>query len=160
MTGSPLISRPAPSASPDDSVLAGDGWWPDIDCTKMRDSLRIGEAITHARLIAALENAVIMVADDLADWRAAQEQAGHAKLDEVRPDQTVNGKPRLVVLFTNAVRYGAAAELADHSTDMSATATDQTRAEAKQAIACDYERRRLEAVRTILGTTRVAVELI
>ena len=160
MTGSPLISRPAAPASPDDSVLAGDGWWPDIDCTQMRDALRIGEAVTHARLIAALENAVITVADDLAAWRAAQEQAGIAKLADIQPSQTVNGKTRLVVLFTNAVRYAAAAELADHTTDMSATATDQTRAEAKRATACDYDRRRLEAVRTILGTTRVAVELI
>lgn len=160
MTGSPLISRPAAPASPDESVLAGDGWWPDIDCVAMRDALRIGEAVTHARLIAALENAIITVADDLAAWRAAQEQAGVAKLADIQASQTVNGKTRLVVLFTSAVRYGAAAELADHTTDMSATATDQTRAEAKRTMACDYERRRLEAVRTILGTTRVAVELI
>lgn len=160
MTGSPLISRPAAPASPNASVLAGDGWWPDIDCTAMRDALRIGETVTHARLMGALENAFIDVTDDLADWRAGWEQAGHATLDAIRPDQKVNGKARLAVLFTNAVRYGAAAELADHTTDMSATATDETRAEAKRATACDYEARRLSAVRTILGVTRVAVELI
>jgi hypothetical protein len=43
-----------------------------------------------------------------------------------------NGKPRLVVLFTNAVRYGAAAELFEHSTDMTATGAMQGREEAKR----------------------------
>lgn len=160
MSGSPLISRPAAPASPSVSVLKGDGWWPDISCTEMRDALRIGEAVTHERLIGALENAFINVADDLAVWRAVQEQAGSASLDAVRPTEKVNGKTRLTVLFTNAVRYAAAGELADHTTDMSATASDETRAEAKRATACDYEARRLAAVRTIMGVTRVAVELI
>ena len=160
MSGSPLISRPAAPASPSASTLAGDGWWPDIDCTAMREALRIGEAVTHPRLVAALENAFIDVTGDLADWRAGWEQAGRASLDAVKPGETVNGRTRLAVLFTNAVRYGAAAELADHTTDMSATASDETRAEAKRATACDYDARRLAAVRTILGVTRVAVELI
>lgn len=160
MSSSPFIARPAAPASPGDSTLAGDGWWPDIDCTEMRDTLRIGETVTHARLIGALENAYINITGDLSVWRAVQEEAGLANLNAVRPDEKVNGKTRLAVLFTNAVRYAAAAELADQSLDITATATADARAEARQAIACDYERRRLDAVRTIMGVTRVAVELI
>jgi hypothetical protein len=38
-------------------VVPGDGWWPDIDCNAMRDALRLGQIVTHARLVAALRAA-------------------------------------------------------------------------------------------------------
>jgi hypothetical protein len=57
-------------------VLSGDGWWPDIDCNDMREALRIGDAVTHARLIMALESALITVTDDLAPWRAPRRLPG------------------------------------------------------------------------------------
>lgn len=160
MSGSPLIAKPAAPASPVNSVLAGDGWWPDIDCTAMREALRIGEMVTHARLIATLESAVITVTDDLIRWRATREAQGITALALVEPSQQVNGKPRAVVLFTSAVRYAAAAELAEFSVDMSAAATDETRSDAKRDMACFYEKLRLQSVRSLLGVTRVAVELI
>ncbi|GMM59871.1 head completion/stabilization protein [Novosphingobium pituita] len=160
MSSTPLVIAPVPLASAVGTVLSGDGWWPDIDCNDMREALRIGEAVTHARLIMALEGAMITVTDDLAPWRAAQEAAGFTSLAAVRPAQMTNGKPRLVVLFTNAVRYGAAAELFEHSTDMTATGAMQGREEAKRQQGGDFDARRLQAVRSIMGTTRVAVALL
>jgi hypothetical protein len=71
MSSTPLVIAPVPLRIGDGTVLAGDGWWPDIDCNDMREALRIGEAVTHARLIMALESAMITVTDDLA-------LAGHA----------------------------------------------------------------------------------
>jgi hypothetical protein len=66
MSSTPLVIAPVPLASAEGTVLSGDGWWPDIDCNDMREALRIGEAVTHARLIMALESAMITVTDDLA----------------------------------------------------------------------------------------------
>lgn len=160
MSGSPIIISPASPASPVGSVMSGDGWWPDIDYNAMRDALRIGEVVTQARLQATLENAVITVTDDLAQWRAARERDGFTTLAAVSPGQIVNGKNRLEVLYTGAVRYAAAAELAELSTDFSATASDETRADAKRDLRCYYDRLRLNNVRSILNVTRVAVELI
>jgi hypothetical protein len=137
-----------------------DGWWPDIDYTDMREALRIGETVTQARLVAALETAVVTVIDDLRDWRTARQRQGSANLAAVSPDEVINGKPRLVSLFTGAVRFAAGAILAEFSTDFSATASDETRADAKRDLACYYERLRLNNIRSMLNVGRVAVELI
>lgn len=155
-----LIVKPAAPASPAGSVLALDGWWPAIDYTDMREAIRIGESCTQARLESALETAAVTVMDDLAAWSAARRAEGCATLAAVAPDIAINGKPRLVTLFIGAVRYAAAALLAEFSTDFSATASHDTAAQAKRDMADYYERLRLQNVRSILGTTRVAVELI
>ncbi|WDF71466.1 head completion/stabilization protein [Novosphingobium sp. KACC 22771] len=160
MTGSPLIVKPAAPASPVGSVMALDGWWPSIDYTDMREALRIGETCTHARLEGALETAAVTVLDDLAEWGAARRADGFTSLAAVAPAMVINGKPRLVTLFVGAVRYAAAALLAEFSTDFSATGSKESQAEAKQCLADYYEKLRLQNIRSILGATRVAVELI
>ena len=160
MASSPLIVKPAAPASPVGSIMVLDGWGPAIDFTDMREALRIGETCTQARLVAALETAAVTVTDDLAAWSNARRAEGIASLAAVAPGAVINGKPRLVTLFIGAVRYAAAALLAEFSTDFSATASDETRADAKRALSDYYERLRLSNVRSILGTTRVAVELI
>jgi hypothetical protein len=58
------------------------------------------------------------------------------------------------------VRFAAGAILAEFSTDFSATASDETRADAKRDLACYYERLRLNNIRSMLNVGRVAVELI
>lgn len=70
MTGSPLIALPPSPASPDYATVAGDGWWPEIDRNAARDALRLGEVVTDARLVAALEGAWLTVTGDLAEWQA------------------------------------------------------------------------------------------
>lgn len=157
---SPFIAKPAAPASPVGSTFTVDGWWPDIDITAMRAALRVGEAVTHERLIFALESAVVTVADDLDDWRIERERQGYTSLAAVDPDRRINGKSRLVSLFVGAVRYAAQAILMDESTDLSATASDETRADAKRDTADHYETMRLNNVRSIKAVTRVAVELI
>lgn len=160
MSGSPLIIKPAAPASPVGSVMTLDGWWPDIDYTSMREALRIGETVTQPRLVLALQTAVSTVTGDLRDWKRARQRQGVTSLAAVDPDDIIDGQPRLVSLFIGAIYYAAAASLADLSTDFSATASDETRADAKRDLACTYERLRLNNVRDILNTTRIAVELI
>jgi len=159
-TSSPFIAKPAAPSSPVGSIFPGDGWWPDIDIAEMRGAVRMGEMVPHERLIAALENAAITVGDDLTLWRADRERQGFTSLAEIEASKTVNGKTRLVTLYIGAVRYAAMGELMALSPDMSATNANETREDAKRETSCDFERLRLNNVRSILGVGRVAVELI
>lgn len=154
------FTAPPEAPSPPGSVMPGDGWWPDIDCNAMRDALRLGTVVTHARLLGALEGGLLTVEGELAEWRAAREAEGCTSLDAVEPARTIGGKPRAVVLYTRAVRCAAAAELAETHRDVTATTHGQARADDEKLTAADYRRMVTEAIRDILGTTRVAVELI
>ena len=72
----------------------------------------------------------------------------------------VNGTARLVMLYTRAVRANAIAEMLDLAKDMGATTRGDIRDEARLDPAASYRRMALEAVRDILGITRVSSELI
>ncbi|WP_068083161.1 head completion/stabilization protein [Novosphingobium rosa] len=195
MSGSPLITMPQSPASPPNSVVPGDGWWPDIDCTATRDALRIGEFVTHPRLVNALQGAVLDVTSDLTQWCADLMEAGAETLATVTAAQlltlrvrdnrprylahclpttrprykparaawlakTINDQPRLIDLYTRAVRYAAAGQLADEYRDLATTAAGQPRVDVMECVGDDYRRTSIGAVRDMLGVTRVTVELI
>ncbi len=155
-----FVALPPAPTSPDASKVDGDGWYPDIDCNAMRDALRITDQITHQRLVGAIEGGLLTVEGELAFWRATQESAGFATLAAVEPLRMTGAVHRLTLLYTRAVRFSAAAELAELHRDLSATTDGQTRAEPQMLTAEDYRKLATHAVRDILGTPRVAVELI
>ena len=155
-----FVSIPPSPASPANSVVEGDGWYPDIDCNAFRDVLRIGSMATHERVVGAIEGAIVTVEGELAKWRAAHETKGAASLAEVEPDRKTAGQHRLTLIYTRAVRFHAAAELAETHRDLTATQDGQARADTEATTAEEYLRRATHAVRDILGVTRTAVELI
>lgn len=155
-----FVALPPSPASPPDSEVPGDGWYPSIDCNALRTALRLGELVTHPRLVGAVEGAQLTVEAELAVWRADREAAGAASLAAVEPDRTSGGNHRLTLLYTRAVRFHAAAELAETHRDLTATQDGQARADTEATTAEEYLRRATHAVRDILGTTRTAVELI
>ena len=157
---SSIIAVPPAPVSPQGSKVAVDGWYPEIDCNAMRDALRLGEVITHPRLVAAIQSGLITVTGELRAWRAQQEAAGHANLAAVSGEDKIDNQARLVVLFTRAVRMMAAAELVELHRDISATNDGVGREESQLQTAADYRRLGTWAIRDMLGTTRVAVELI
>lgn len=157
---SSFIAVPRSPASPANSIVEGDGWYPDIDCNAMRDALRLGEMVTHARLSGAIEGAQVTVEGELADWRTGWERAGAANLEAVEPDRKSGGIHRLTLIYTRAVRFHAAAELSETHRDLTATQDGQARAETEATTAEEYLRRATHAVRDILGVTRTVVELI
>ncbi len=154
-----FVSTPPAPASPAASVVESDGWYPGIDANAMRDALRIGTIVTHPRLVAAIEGAMISAMRELSAWRVAREGDGFASLEAVDP-ATINGTARLVILWTRTVRCLAAAELAELHRDITATADGATRADADLTTAEDYRRMGTHALRDMLGVTRTAVELI
>ncbi|WP_398501341.1 head completion/stabilization protein [Variovorax sp.] len=155
-----FVALPPTPASPAASVVPGDGWYPDIDCNDFRNALRMGEMVTHDRLVGAIEGAQVTVERELAAWRAACEMWGAATLAEVEPNRLSGGKHRLTLIYTRAVRMHAAAELAETHRDLTATQDGQARADTDETTAREYLRRATHAVRDILGVTRTAVELI
>jgi len=155
-----FVALPTSPTSPTGSVVAGDGWYPDIDVNAMRDTLRITDQITHARLVGAIEGGLLTVEGELAYWRATKEADSFEALEEVDEGRTVAGEHRLTLLYIRAVRFHAAAELAELHRDLSATTEGQARAEPQMLTAEDYRKLATQAVRDILGTPRVAVELI
>lgn len=155
-----FVALPPSPTSPENSVVAGDGWYPDIDCNAMRDALRITDQITHPRLTGAIEGGLLTVEGELAFWRATREAEGATSLADVDPDRQTAGEHRLTLLYTRAVRFHAAAELAELHRDLSATTDGQIRAEPQMLTAEEYRKLATQAVRDILGQPRVAVELI
>lgn len=155
-----FVALPASPTSPANSKVDGDGWYPDIDCNAMRDALRITDQVTHARLVGAIEGGLLTVEGELAFWRATQESEGFTALANVEPERTIGGEHRLTLLYTRAVRFHAAAELAELHRDLSATTDGQTRAEPQLLTAEDYRKLATAAIRDILAVPRTTVELI
>ncbi len=155
-----FTALPPEPASPENSTVAGDGWWPDIDCNAIRDALRITTQVTQARLVAAIAGGLISIGRELESWRIGCELDGATSLGEVKPEQTIAGEHRLTLLFTRAVRFAAAAELAELHRDLTATQDGQARADTQATTAEEYNRLATLAVRDILQVPRTTVELI
>lgn len=154
-----VINTPQGPASPEGAVIAGDGFYPDIDVEEMRSKLRINDTVTHDQLVDAVEGAIIYVTGQLEEWRAVQDEAGHAAIADVN-DIQVNGKNRLEIIYTRSVRFQAASEIWEGHRDISATADGQSRADADELSSDEYERQATIAIRQITGVTQSAVELI
>lgn len=155
-----FVAVPPSPASPDYSLVESDGWFPSIDCNVMREALRIGPTVTHERLVEAIKGGMLLIDGELRDWRLAREAEGAEVLSDVQPDQTIAGEHRLSALYVRAVRFAAAAELADLHRDLTATQEGQARADTAATTAQDYHKLATHAVRDIIGATRTAVELI
>lgn len=159
-----FVSVPPAPASPGNTVVSGGDWWPEIDCNAMRNALRIGEIVTHDRLVAEIQNAMIGTIGELREWKAARVAEGHTSLiaaaAALQPGEEIDGVPHLEHLFVRAVRTAAAAALVELHRDVAATEQGQNRSEAVLPTAADYRRMSTWAIRDILGVTRTAVELI
>lgn len=150
---------PAPQSPVNSTVTAGE-WWPEIDCGAMREALRLGDAVTHVRLVEAVRGAIITVQAELRDWTAIHRTAGVESLAAVAPDEMIDGLTRLEVLWSRAIRFHAAAELLEGHRDTSATKDMTPRADAELCTAGDYRKLATQAIRDILGQPRTTVELI
>lgn len=155
-----FVAMPPAPQSPDAAKVKADGWFPEIDVNAVRDAMRLRGEVPHARLVEALRGAILTVTVQLSGWKAEWVAAGHASIATVKPDDKIDDEHRLSMLFVRAVRFYAAAELAELARDSSATNDEVDRIEEESLVAPDMKATALQAVRDILGTTRIAVELI
>lgn len=148
MTG---LVAPAPGSDPLDAAVVADGWFPDILLADIRAQVRLGEGVvTTARLVPAIEGAMLSAMRALAAWRSARALEGAAQLADVTAE-TVGGTNRAELLWQRVIRFYAAAELADGHRDISATDEGSDRADEKVSTADDYRRLAYAAVADLLS---------
>ena len=146
-----FVSSPVEPLTPEEATFVVDGWFPDINLSELRDKVRIGEgAVSHERLVAAVEGAVLTALRNLKKWRAAMATAGIASLADI-PGDNIGGKKIQLVIWDRIVRFYAAAELADGYRDLSATDQGDTSADEENITADDYRRMGHNAVNDMLN---------
>lgn len=137
MTG---LVAPPPAADPVSASVEADGWYPPVSLQSVRDVIRLGEGVvTTARLRAALEGAIFSAMRPLTAWKLEQVASGRTMLSDLT-DEQLAGRNLAELLWDRAVRYYAAAELADLHRDVSATDQGLDRAAEKTQTADDYRR--------------------
>ena len=136
-----------------------DPFWPSIDLDHLRATLRINDSVTPARLETAVISAAINLNRELAEWREAQQAAGHATLDDV-PGDRINDVSVKAHLYRRAIEAATGAEVCERYRDYSATNTGSQKAEEVTPTIDDYRRDLRWAVRDFLDLPRTTVELV
>ena len=125
----------------------------------VRNASRLDGTVTAQRLRRALVKAMSSINRQLGDYKAAQQADGKASLAAVAADDKLDGQPRLVMLYLDAVMSSAKADLIEHYRDFDADGSNHRLQDNAPSI--DEERRNAQwAVRDILGQTHTVVELI
>lgn len=152
---------PDPAAD-DATVIAGDGWLPDVDLAHFRRQARIRDTVTVERQREAVLGAMIGVGRDLDAWVRARQAAGACDLAGVVdvPNPSLGGERCLVILYRRAVYAYAKAELVERYRDVDTTAAGQRRVEELDLSVGELRRDGLYAIRDLIGAGRVTVELI
>lgn len=148
----------APTA-PDEGEITNSPFWPAISLPDLRETVRLDGTVTTARLTHAVIDAITSVNRDLADWRRAREAEGVATLAAV-PGEVINGESAYLHSYRRAVYAMTRANLLERYTDYSATGDGVKGADAKVVSSDDLYRDARFAIRDIIGTTHITVELI
>lgn len=156
MSGFSVVSSAPVEA---EALIVNDGWFPDVDPAAFAEWLRLRESITAPRRRDALTAAIITVGNDLDAWAESKRADGHASLDAVS-DRSIDGVPRLVLLYTRAVYSYAKAELVEGYRDVDLTGAGQRKAEEIEPVSAELRRDAIYAIRDILNVGRTTVELI
>lgn len=140
-----------------DRIIENDGWWPDIDAKRARETLRLDGAVTDTRLDVALLNAMISVNRELLPLKA-----GHLEAPELAAIDAplIGGQHALVVLYVRAVICMAGAELVERHRGYDTTASGHADADSSTPTIDELRRDARWAIRDLLGNTRITVELI
>ncbi|KAG0184743.1 hypothetical protein DFQ28_010635 [Apophysomyces sp. BC1034] len=141
------------------SVIANDGWFPDIDLASVRATMRLDGTVTPERLRDALIAAVARANATLAAWRDAQQAAGYARLADV-PAAQVDGKSVQLARYRRAICHLVHADLAARYRDFDATASGHAKADALEATVDEARRIAHWALNDLQGMARTTVELI
>ncbi|KAF1021900.1 MAG: hypothetical protein GAK30_01589 [Paracidovorax wautersii] len=157
----PLVRTTPPSDPAPLGTIAAGAFWPAIDLAEMRDAVRLDGTTTPPRLRAAVVEAIAATIAQLQAWADQRIAEGHATLASV-PAATVDGTSVHVQRFTRAVQCHAKANLIERYSDYDTTgrARKDDQEENRDTQAEQHRRDATWAIRDIIGTTRLAVELI
>jgi len=143
----------------DSDHINTDPFWPSIDLDNLRATLRIDSSVTAARLETAVIAAAINLNRELGEWRATQQAAGYATLDDV-PGDRIKDVSVKAHLYRRAIEAGTGAEVCERYRSYDTTNVGNHKAEELIPNIDDYRRDLRWAVRDFLGISRTTVELI
>lgn len=151
---------PAHNAEPE---VANDGFFPAIECERLRKELRLDGTVTPERLRLAVTDAIIATNAELAAWRAAQIDAGHATLADV-PAYNLGAESHKLHLYRKAIYSHVQAQLAEGYRDMSTLPEGANKADrvyaATEVRTDGYLQQLRWAIADLQGTPRVIADLL
>lgn len=154
-----LIAAGNGTQQQNDSQIGNNGFWPAIDPADFRDTQRLDDTVTPARLAHALAIAIADVNRQLADFQADQVAAGIENAEAI-PREPWQGEGHHVLLYQRAVYAQAYAELLERYRSISATDQGDERGEAKDLAADDVRADARWAISELTGRRHTTVELI
>lgn len=143
----------------ENAIIKNGSFWPDINLSKARDSVRLDGTVTNDRLKHAAVAAIIDVNRDLKTFKEGQQKAGYTALADV-PAEHVDEVSELVSLYLRAVYCRLKANLMERYADYDSTAKGLSNASEQNETITDLYRDARFAIRDILGVSHVTVELI
>lgn len=135
-------------ASADDEIQAA-GFYPAITLSEFRQAARVDHTVDDPRAAFELTSAVRQINRQLEDWRAEQELAGIAAIDETQAGY-----------YSAAVYHHARARLLEQYRDYDSTHTGDVRADTLDPRIDDEWREVRVNLRALKGRARCTVELI
>ena len=152
-----------PPDSEQETLVVNDGWFPDMEPAAVRAACMLDGTVTAARLLPALQNAMLSVNAELQAWADEQRvRWGYACMADV-PAQQVNGESAKLVHYRRAVHACLQADLLTTYRG-GAAVTNGGKLERTHddtyTQACDYRRQQRWAISDVLGQARCTVELI
>lgn len=158
-----FITTANPPVQGTEPAVANDGFFPAIDCAKLRDDIRLDGTVTPARLHAAIADAMWTVNAELREWRAAHLLAGRSTLADV-PADSIAGESVKVRQYRQAIYAHVQAQLAEAYRDIS-TLPQGAGKDARVMTALDirvdsFNQRLRWAIADLKETSRVIAELL
>ena len=134
-------------------------FWPKIATGKFYDEYRIPAELPAATVKGHLQQAVIRVRKALAEYRAAQELAGHEKLSDV-PQDEIDKTGEKLLLFERAVYCEAKAEILRETVTVDRKKDAENAAKSAEETEEKYREFAADAMRTLVDEDRISIELL
>lgn len=137
-----------------------DGWWPAINLTSLRDTVRLQANVSTATIRDSVRQAMLDIATELASWRAEQEAAGYESLAEVPPRISIDDRSDFAMRWLKAVRSVVAADIGERQVTQQLTSAGADRADVLSRDVDVHQRNIRFAVRDFLGRPRIIAEAL
>jgi len=144
---------------PGAGIIKNSPFWPDVDLTLYRASMRQDGTISQPRVVETAHNAIKEVNDRLSGFRRQQESAGYSNLADV-PAEEIDNESVRVQLYRRAVFYLIQASVTEKYPTVDATGAGTKRAEALDPTIDDLRRDAAWAINDLQALPRTTIELI
>lgn len=154
-----FLATESPPPAEQEGTIANDGWFPDVDCVKLREQALLGGNVTPARLKEAVLAALADVNLQLSSYKLQKMLDGYGALESV-PGPDLGEERIWLIHYRHAILAHVQFSLAEQYRNFDTTGHGDKKAEPLEATA-DIHRRNLNtALAAITQRPRCTVELI